>query len=248
MTRKTLVTFGMVVALLVSLFGTVAAQTGATATPTPEPTSGSDGTGSKFFTHPVVQILSAYFGRNLGDTTEPGTPTATPDPNEPTATPDPNNPTPTADPNNPTPTPTATVDPQQQLADEIAAYHEQGIGFGVLVKLYAMAEASQEACPTGDTTTDGSTNSEDPACTSVTVADLLTEFQSGKGMGQLFKEYGKPALLGVGHVKKALKGMKPTAEPTTIGTSEPTTEPPVSTMDQKGNKPPKDNKKGKGNH
>lgn len=236
MTRKTLLTLGMVVALLVSLFGTVAAQTGTTVTPTPVPTD-EPGTGSKFFTHPVVQILSAYFGRNLGETDDPVTPTATPDPNEPTETPDPNNPTPTAAP---------TEDPQQKLAEEIAAYHEQGIGFGVLVKLYAMAEASQEACPT-----DGTTTTEEPTCTSVTVADLVTEFQSGKGMGQLFKDYGKPALLGVGHVKKALKH-QPTAEPAVEPTAEPTIEPTAeptlgAEWNQKGHKQDKGNN-GKGNN
>jgi hypothetical protein len=160
MTRKTFATIGIVTALLVSLFGTVAAQTGTSDTPTPEPTS------SKFYTHPVVQILSAYFSRNMEDITEPGTPTDTPDPDAETETPDPNN---------PSPTPTETPDPQELLAEEIAAYHEQGLGFGVLVKLYAMAEASQEACPTettGDTTSGDTTTGDESACTPLTVADL----------------------------------------------------------------------------
>ena len=33
-----------------------------------------------------------------------------------------------------------------QPGDEIAAYHEEGMGFGVLAKLYAMAAELQEAC------------------------------------------------------------------------------------------------------
>jgi hypothetical protein len=44
----------------------------------------------------------------------------------------------------------------------------------------------------------------------VTVDELVTAVKGGTGMGTLFKQYGKPALLGVGHVKKALKTM-PTA-------------------------------------
>jgi hypothetical protein len=77
-----------------------------------------------------------------------------------------------------------------QVSDQIAMYHDEGIGFGVLVKLYSLANAS-----------------------GVPVADLIAAFKgdpsagtSGKGLGQLFKEYGgKPPLLGVGQVRKALK-------------------------------------------
>lgn len=76
-----------------------------------------------------------------------------------------------------------------QPGDEIAAYHEDGMGFGVLVKLYAMAAESQEDC--GDT---------EEMC-GVTVEELVQAFQSGTGMGELFKEYRKPYLLGVGHVR-----------------------------------------------
>ncbi len=79
-----------------------------------------------------------------------------------------------------------------QPGDDIAAYHEDGMGFGVLVKLYQMAAESQEACLDAE-----------EAC-GVTVEELIAAFQSGQGMGQLFKEYGKPSMLGVGHVRKAL--------------------------------------------
>jgi hypothetical protein len=71
------------------------------------------------------------------------------------------------------------------VGGEIAAYHDDGMGFGVLVKLYAIAGASESG---------------------VSVEDLVGMFKDGMGMGQLFKEYGKPGLLGVGHVRKALKG------------------------------------------
>jgi hypothetical protein len=82
-----------------------------------------------------------------------------------------------------------------QPGDEIAAYHEEGLGFGVLVKLYAMAAKSQEACE-GDQDVDAV----EPC--GVTVEELVAALQSGMGMGELFQEYGRPALLGVGHVRK----------------------------------------------
>ena len=82
-----------------------------------------------------------------------------------------------------------------QPGNEIAAYHEEGLGFGELVKLYAIAAKSQEVCE-GD---------EDEVAVEpcgVTVEELVAALQSGMGMGELFKEYGRPALLGVGHVRK----------------------------------------------
>jgi hypothetical protein len=76
-----------------------------------------------------------------------------------------------------------------QPGDEIAAYHDDGMGFGVIVKLYAMAEQAGQACE------------EDGEQCDVTVESLVAAFQSGVGMGELFQLYGKPALLGVGHVR-----------------------------------------------
>lgn len=76
-----------------------------------------------------------------------------------------------------------------QPGSQIASYHEEGMGFGVLVKLYAMAAESAEAC----------VGAEEPC--GVTVQELVEAFKSGVGMGQLFKEYGKPSILGIGHVK-----------------------------------------------
>lgn len=70
-----------------------------------------------------------------------------------------------------------------QAGDQIAAYHRDGLGFGVLVKLYAMA------------TTFGPS-----------VEELVAAFQSGVGMGELFQEYGRPALMGVGHVRSGQFG------------------------------------------
>jgi len=82
-----------------------------------------------------------------------------------------------------------------QTGDEIASYHEDGMGFGVLVKLYAMAAKLEEVCAEAG----------DEPC-GATVEELVAAFRSGQGMGQLFKEYSRPSLLGVGHVKQELRG------------------------------------------
>ena len=64
-------------------------------------------------------------------------------------------------------------------AEQIGAYHDEGMGLGVLVKLFAMADAY-----------------------GVPVDELITRFRDGEGIGQLFNDesLGKPDLLGVGHV------------------------------------------------
>jgi len=92
-----------------------------------------------------------------------------------------------------------------QTGDEIAEYHEDGMGFGVLTKLYAMAAESQEACAEAEEEVSEEEAGEDAGeeTCGITVDELVTAFQSGTGMGQLFKEYGKPAILGVGHVRHA---------------------------------------------
>jgi hypothetical protein len=82
-----------------------------------------------------------------------------------------------------------------QTGDEIASYHEDGMGFGVLVKLYAIAAEFEEACA----------DAGDEPC-GATVEELVAAFRSGQGMGQLFKEYGRPSMLGVGHVKQQMRG------------------------------------------
>ncbi|MDH5507400.1 MAG: hypothetical protein OEZ02_09280 [Anaerolineae bacterium] len=80
--------------------------------------------------------------------------------------------------------------------DEIAAYHDDGMGFGVLVKFYAIAEESLEACEA-----DAEVSGDEPC--GVTVEELVAAFEGGMGMGQIFKEYGRPSMMGVGHVRQA---------------------------------------------
>jgi hypothetical protein len=80
-----------------------------------------------------------------------------------------------------------------QVSEQIAAYHDDGMGFGVLVKLYAIAQEQAETCQASAT---------DEGTTCPTVEELVILFQSGVGMGQIFKDYGKPSKLGVGHVRQ----------------------------------------------
>lgn len=92
--------------------------------------------------------------------------------------------------------------------DEIGALHDDGYGFGTLVKVYAIAEEAQQACadqPTGEgeVTEEVGDEEVDPCDVSV---DLLLEELEGKGMGQLFQVYGKPSIVGVGHVRQLLDG------------------------------------------
>lgn len=192
--RKTIVSFAIMVALLVSLVGTAAAQdTTPTDVPQEDP-AGENETGVVVFTHPVIKVLSAYFDRNRnkaapvdeteGDETE-GDETEG-DETEGDETED--------------------EGEDMLIGEQIAALHEQGMGFGVLVKIFAMAEASQMACEEANAAAEGDEDAEE--CVPVTAEELVESFQSGSGMGALFKQYGKPALLGVGHVKKELKKLE----------------------------------------
>jgi len=217
MARKTLAIFGILAMLLIMVFGTVAAQDEPPVT-SPEPTEDTE-TESQFLTHPVVKLLGAYFGRSTGETEE-----------------DPEDPADPADPTDPT-LPTEPPVTPETVAAEIATYHEEGMGFGVLVKLYAMAEASKEACEAetaeqGEGVTPAEGEVEGETCTPLTVDALVTELKSGVGMGALYKDHGKPALLGVGHVKKALKNQEQITDDSDEETD-------LTTKEKKNNKPPK---------
>lgn len=85
-----------------------------------------------------------------------------------------------------------------QVSDQIAQYHDEGTGYGVLVKLFALAKEQQDACAEMD----AELAATQETCMPVDVQTLYDEFKSGTGMGQIFKEYGKPKLLGVGHVRQ----------------------------------------------
>ena len=105
-------------------------------------------------THPITLLLGMYFGDVDANALVPGTPVEW------------------------------TLESEGnllQVSDQVANWHDQGMGFGVLVKLLAISEAS------------GGT---------VTVDNLIVEMQ-GTGMGELFKKYGgKPDQTGVGHLRQ----------------------------------------------
>jgi hypothetical protein len=119
------------------------------------------------------------------------------------------------------------------VSEQIAAYHEEGMGFGVLVKLYAIADESV-LCQA-------------PECTADTLVEL---FKTGQiGMGQIFHEYGKPEKLGVGHVRQAMTPDKEKGKDKNKGGDEQTGEdqssqtlPPAAS--KKDDKPLKDNNNG----
>jgi hypothetical protein len=99
------------------------------------------------------------------------------------------------------------------VGDDMMGYLDSGIGFGELVKLYAIVAECQENAngETGEGETEEAAETEETeegeeveAC-DLTVDFLIGELQSGVGMGELFELYGKPSLLGVGHVRQALR-------------------------------------------
>lgn len=104
------------------------------------------------------------------------------------------------------------------VGDQVAAYHEDGLGFGELTKFYAIAEESQEACEAEADAEEGTDeSSDDPAedppaedppeeeeLCGITVEELVEMYLDGMSMGDIFAEFGKPAMLGVGHIRQAL--------------------------------------------
>ncbi|MBW8010339.1 MAG: hypothetical protein FVQ83_03735 [Chloroflexi bacterium] len=87
------------------------------------------------------------------------------------------------------------------VGNAVITYREEGYGFGQLVKLYAIVEESQEACEAEASV--GTTESDEPSC-GVTLEELFLFLESGGGMGELFAEYWRPSMLGVGQVRQAL--------------------------------------------
>jgi hypothetical protein len=89
-------------------------------------------------------------------------------------------------------TPELTATPVPLTPEEqVAAYHAEDLGFGVLVKLFSIASAAQAQCQLDGTQCD------------VTVDSLIAQVQSGVGIGQIEKQFGKPEFLGIGQVRKA---------------------------------------------
>jgi len=69
------------------------------------------------------------------------------------------------------------------VGDDVMAYHDDGIGFGVLVKFYSLAADSD-----------------------LSVEELVVMFKEEKvGLGLIFRKHGTPGMMGVGHIKQDQK-------------------------------------------
>jgi len=84
-----------------------------------------------------------------------------------------------------------------EVGDQIIAYHDD-YGFGELVKIYAIVAESYEACSSEASSGEGG------SC-ELTVEGLLAELEAAGGdFGVLFQTYGRPSMMGVGHIRQAL--------------------------------------------
>lgn len=175
-------TIPLVLGMLLASMNIAMAQSIDTTTPaptdvtgTPEPTTTPTPT---YNINPIVKLLAQFFSMLFIPV-----PTETPTATEPLPT----DVTPTdVTPTEVTPTP-VPLTPEEQ----IAAYHAEGLGFGVLVKLFSIASAAQAQCQLDGTQCD------------ITIDSLIAQVQGGMGIGQIEAQYGKPTLLGVGQVKNA---------------------------------------------
>jgi hypothetical protein len=79
------------------------------------------------------------------------------------------------------------------VSEEVVAglHEDQDLGFGEITKLLQIVVEAQASCTLEGVNCD------------VTLEGLVAEYKAGVGMGELFQKYGKPDLLGVGHVRKA---------------------------------------------
>lgn len=85
-----------------------------------------------------------------------------------------------------------------EVGDQIIAYHNDDYGFGELVKIYAIVAESHEACASE------ASSGESGSC-ELTVEGLIAELEAAEGdFGVLFQTYGRPSMMGVGHIRQAL--------------------------------------------
>lgn len=98
------------------------------------------------------------------------------------------------------------------VGDDIEAYHEDGWGYGELVKLYSISAESYESCETadepvggdGEVIVEGEEPAEEDDVCGVTVEELMAMMEEDDlSMGDLFEIFGRPTMMGVGHVKQA---------------------------------------------
>lgn len=161
--------------------------------PPEDPPTTEDG-----YTHPIVALFQAYWDLMnpvCDPTVDPTCEPTTPPTCDPTTDP-------TCDPTAPAECYPYGTEPttEQALAGTpecppefgqlVESLHEDGMGFGVMANLLAIAnnceaEEGGDPCPTFE--------------------DLVAAFQGGMGVGQLYHEYGNPGQHGVGYLKKAVK-------------------------------------------
>lgn len=151
--------------------------------------------GTTFWTNPVVRLLADFFSSLFQPSAAEGYPvegpTITPDfpdrenalTEEPTEG--------QVEESDPAPDATPTPLPEQVVA---MLHTEEDLGFGEMVKLLAIVEEAQAACEY------------DLSFCDVTIESLLQQYQESDGFGELFDEYGKPQMTGVGHVRQEADG------------------------------------------
>lgn len=100
-----------------------------------------------------------------------------------------------------------------EVGDDIGEYHDLGYGFGVLVKVYSIIEGLEASCgeeeldDLNDPPLNETANADDPVdLCETTVADLIARLDGDESMGDLFAIFGKPSMVGVGHVRNAGDG------------------------------------------
>ena len=86
---------------------------------------------------------------------------------------------------------------EPEFAEQVAGYHDDGIGFGVLAKLLMVSLDSQdcEEAPEAD----------ESVCNPVTFDELIALYLDGMSIGEIFDIFGKPANPGVGGLKNVEK-------------------------------------------
>ena len=169
----------LLLALLLSSVNIAFAQTVDTTPPPPTEDEGTPPTTEPTQTYkinPIVKLLAQFFSNLFIPV-----PTETAVPTEPGSTDVP--------PTDVVPTEETTTPVPLTAEEQVAVYHSDGLGFGVLVKLFSIASAAQAQCQLDGTQCD------------VTIDSLIAQVQSGVGIGQIEKQYGKPEFLGVGHIK-----------------------------------------------
>ncbi len=91
-------------------------------------------------------------------------------------------------------------DPICTFAGTIGAFHDSGIGFGVLANLMMISTESQDC----EEPLEPEVGAE-PVCNPITFEKLMALYAGGMSLGEIYEIYGRPASSGVGGLKNATK-------------------------------------------